>query len=337
MNTPMNNDMNTHKRKKNPMLRLTKNLPIFICIGVSLCFFNHEVYGQSASYVVQVKDVLKFSFWEYPELNSQTRVDSDGSINLPIVGRITAAGLSIKVLREKIISQMALYNKVVTQLSIEVLEYGSNIVHVTGHVRNPGKYSWEQIPNLWQILLAAGGPLETAALDEIMVIRSQEGGRIYKVDLSGALQSASLDELMEIKPGDTIQVLSQGGAERPSPSPLAKRDFIYIFGAIARAGAHPYDPETSNLVEVLGRAGGPANDANLKEVKHISVANGAPSIAVINLRDYFNKTTPLPMPIGPGDTIIIPRKSALVQRAVNIVFTTTLTTILSFTIFSILR
>lgn len=328
-------DMNTIV--KNPSLRLTRKLSLFICIGVSLCFFNQDAFGQSANYVVQVKDVLKFQFWEYPELNSQTRVDSDGSINLPIIGRITAAGLSIKVLREKIISQMALYNKVVTQLSIEVLEYGANIVHVTGHVRNPGKYSWEEIPNLWQILLAAGGPLETAALDEILVIRSEEGGRIYKVDLSEALQSSGLEEILEIKAGDTIQVPSQGGAERPSQSPLARQEFIYIFGAIARAGAHQYDPETSNLVEVLGRAGGPRNDANLKEVKHISVANGAPSVAIINLEDYFNKTTPLPMPIGPGDTIIIPRKSALATRAINIIFTTTLTSILSFTLFSLLR
>jgi len=316
-------------------LKRTRLTLIFICIV--LVAFGQDAFAQSADYVVQVKDVLKFSFWEYPELNTQTKVDSDGSIDMPIIGRITAAGLSIKVLREKIISQMALYNKVVTQLSIEVIEYGANIVHVTGQVRNPGKYSWEEIPNLWQILLTAGGPLETASLENIVVIRSEEGGRMYNVDLAEALQNANLDDVIDIKPGDTIQVSSQGGAEQPALSPLQKREFIYIFGAIARAGAHRYDPETSNLVEVLGRAGGPARNANLKEVKHISVAHGTPSIAVINLHQYFNKTTPLPMPINPGDTIIIPEKSALLTRAGNILFTTTLTTVISVTLFAILR
>lgn len=309
---------------------------IYIILGVMLLTIGEtDVFGQSGTYEVQVKDRLKISFWEYPELNSTVEVDREGRIDLPIVGKITAAGLAINVLREKIISQMSQYNKLVTQISIEVVEFGSNTVYVTGQVRNPGKYSFEEIPNLWEILLEAGGPLESANLDNLAIVRAKEDGKIYTVDLAEALRNAKISELPEIYAGDTIQIsgtTTTGGIA----SPLIKQDFIYIFGAIARQGAHRLEPG-NNLLEVIGRAGGYSGNANLKEVKHISVTHGNASIAVINLNDYLNKTTPVPMPIGPGDTIIIPRKSWLGGYLGRAAVTTTVSVVLTSTIFLLIR
>lgn len=309
---------------------------VFIIIGIMLFAAGQtDVFGQSGTYEVQVKDRLKISFWEYPELNSTVEVDREGRIDLPIVGKLTAAGLTINVLREKIISQMSQYNKLVTQLSIEVLEYGSNTVYVTGQVRNPGKYSFEVIPNLWEILLEAGGPLETANLDQIAIIRAKEDGKIYSVNLAEALRNAKISELPTIYAGDTIQI-SGNTATGGIASPLVKQDFIYIFGAIARQGAHKLEPG-ANLLEVIGRAGGYSKNANLSKVKHISVSHGNTSIAIINLHDYFDKTTPVPMPIGPGDTIIIPEKSWIGGYIGKALITTSITAVLTSTIFLLIR
>jgi len=309
---------------------------LFVFPGI-LSIAPTNIHAQSGTYVVQVQDVLSIAFWEYPELNAKVRVERDGGIDLPLVGKLTAAGLSINVLRQKIISQMSLYNRIVTQLNIDVLEYGSNIVYVTGQVRNPGRFSFEVIPNLWEILLRAGGPLESASLSQIFVVRAEEGGKVYTIDLAEALQNASLDQLMAIRPGDTIQVqtIAEPGQLQAS-SPLAKAKLIYIFGAVGRQGAHRYQAG-ANLMEVIGNAGGPARNANLKKVKHISVANGTSSIAVVNLEKYMDITVPQPMPIGPGDFIIIPTKSSLGNRLLNIVITTTVTSVLGTILFVTLR
>lgn len=302
------------------------------CILTVLVFsqFVSEGFCQSGSYEVEVRDQLQLSFWDYPELNSTVRVDRDGRIELPIIGRITAAGLSLNVLREKIISQMSLYNKLVTQLSLAVLEYGGNVVFVTGQVRKPGKYSFEEIPNLWEILLEAGGPLESATLDNVIIVRTQEQGKIYTIDLLEALREAKLDELPEIYAGDTIQIPGTAA------SPLVRRELIYIFGAVASPGSHRFDPN-ANILEVIGRAGGPTRNANLKKVKHVSVSYGTTSVAIIDLDSYMSRTIPHPMPVGAGDVIVIPSKSSLLVSTVRRVLSITVGVVVSTVLFRLIR
>lgn len=278
-------------------------LTFYVFSSVIFCCFGTDALGQSGTYQVQPEDNLKISFWGDPELNSVSRVDKDGGIELPLIGRITAAGLTLNVLREKIISQMALYNKLVNQVSISVTEYGGNIVFVTGQVKNPGKFSFEKIPNLWDLLLEAGGPLENASLDQVVIVRNQEQGKIYTVNLLEALQEGKLDELAKIYPGDMIQVSGTASAF----SPLVQRDEIYIFGAVRRQGALRFVPG-SDILQLIGKAGGYTKNADLKKVKHVSVSNGTTTIAIINLDEYLDKTIPTPMPVGAGDYIIIPSK-----------------------------
>lgn len=312
-----------------------KKIYFLMLLVAVLGSFVTNGFAQSGTYIVQVQDLLKVSYWEYPSLSAKVRVERDGGIDLPLVGEITAAGLSINVLRQKIISQMSLYNKIVTQISIEIVEYGKNIVHVTGHVKKPGKYSFEIIPNLWEILLEAGGPLESASLSDVLIVRSDEGGRIYSIDLTKALSDATLDEMLTIKPGDTIQIQASGQPGQVT-SPLIKKEVIYIFGAIGRQGSHIFQAG-SNLLEVIGRAGGPAQNADLSNVKHISVSNGVSSIAIVDLESYMEKTIPLPMPIGPGDFVIIPKKSSLGPRLLNVVITTTVSSVLGTILFFVLK
>ncbi|NIT59128.1 MAG: hypothetical protein GWN00_23765 [Aliifodinibius sp.] len=306
-------------------------ISLFCLFTLVLILLPGDGLSQGGTYEIQVKDLLKVSFWEYPELNSQVRVDKDGKIDLPIIGRVTAAGLTINVLREKIISQMSQYNKVITQLSIDVLEYGGNVVHITGQVAKPGKYSFEEISNLWEILLEAGGPLETANLDQVVIVRKKEDGKLYTVDVTESLRNANLSDLPEVYPGDTIQVPGTT-ATGTATSPLVKQDVVYIFGAIARPGPLRLQAD-SNLLDVIGRAGGPRSNANLNKVKHISVSHGTASVVEVNLNDYFEKSFPVPMPVGPGDTIIVPQESSLGGRLVTTVLTTTLTAIATSAIF----
>jgi len=306
--------------KKFACLRRQTILVVYVFNILIFCWFATDALCQSGSYEVQPEDNLKISFWEDPELDSVAKVDKDGGIELPIIGRITAAGLTLNVLRGKIISQMSLYNKLVNQVSISVTEYGGNVVFVTGQVRNPGKFSFEEIPNLWDIILEAGGPLEKATLDQVVIVRNQEQGKIYTVNLLDALQEAKLDELLKIYPRDTIQISGTGAS-----SPLIQRDEIYIFGAIARQGALRFE-SGSDILQIIGKAGGYTPKADLKKVKHVSVANGTTTIAIINLEEYLDKTIPTPMPVGAGDYIIIPSKrSFFLSKIAKTVLTLSIT------------
>ncbi len=279
--------------------------------------------AQSNSYRIQTEDRLNISFWEHPELNTQTTVNGEGEIELPIIGRVRAAGATIDELRQRIIAKMSTYNRLVNQLSIKVEEYGQNRVYVTGQVANPGRYSFEEIPNIWDIILEAGGPLDTALLDKVTVIRGDGDGQVFAINLAAALREGKLNELPKIRPRDTINIVgtSESGI---IPSPLSVHEEIYVLGAVENPGAHQFEPNL-NLLEALGRAGGPAEDANLQKARYVVIENGKTRVVPINLNDYLvdDKFTAVPI-MRKGSTLYIPPKgkvSPLTIAAVSALLT----------------
>src|SRR3972149_5352117 len=50
----------------------------------------------TAGYILGPEDVLEVTVWGYPDLTRIVTVRPDGKISLPIVGSITAAGLSVE-------------------------------------------------------------------------------------------------------------------------------------------------------------------------------------------------------------------------------------------------
>lgn len=304
------------------------------CVCLIFCL-SATLLAQSSSYEIRPDDKLQFSYWENPNLNTTATVGKDGGIELPIIGRIAAAGLTIKQLRDKIVSQMALYNRVITQLSIVVLDYGSNTVYVTGQVRAPGRYSFEEIPNLWDIILQAGGHLETAFLDQVTVVRKEGNGEVFVVDLSKALRQGQLNTLPKIYPGDTIDVPGTTVAGT-TPSPLSQKSEIYILGAVGVPGSHKFESGL-NIVEAIGRAGGPISTANLEKVRFVTMdASGKSRTQVFNLKSYFEQSRHHPLNVKAGDTIFVPWDKGM-SPILRAAFTAFVTTGITTTIVLLLR
>jgi len=51
-------------------------------------------------YKIGPEDVLSVTFWQEPQLNTNVRVNQNGTIVLPVIGTITAAGLTPNELAE---------------------------------------------------------------------------------------------------------------------------------------------------------------------------------------------------------------------------------------------
>jgi protein involved in polysaccharide export with SLBB domain len=303
-----------------------------LCI-ILLDLIYNSALAQRGSYKIHIEDLLEISFWESPEMDGQIRVNNDGTIALPVIGHIEAEGLTIEELSQKIITQMGMYNKLINQVDIKVLEFGQNKVHVTGQVTTPGKYSFEEIPNLWDIILEAGGPLEEAKLDEVVIIRNDEEGKITTVNVANALRRGEVNELPTIYPGDAIHVpgaSSPFGVNMNNTQNYSLRNEFYITGAIGVPGIHQYENNLS-LLDAIGRAGGPTADADLEEVKYISVHNKGTFVMKIDLEYYINNSITSSLPtVSPGSTIYIPREKGWppVLQAITIsVVSTTLSTL----------
>jgi protein involved in polysaccharide export with SLBB domain len=289
--------------------------------------------ASAQEYILEPGDVITISFWQQPDLNVQmARLDAEGKIDVPLAGRINAAGLTVSQLSSKIVERISIYNKSITQATIVINEYGSKKIFITGAVGTPGKYNFEKMPNVWEAILEAGGPQPTAQLDRVQLIRGGEtGGKIIDVDLTVAFTRGEMRGLPALMPGDNIYVpgAQSGGAAAPGGAPSAagggtdlflRKKSVYVFGHVMAPGVYQIEKET-DVLQAIVQAGGPAypnrattnsplTEPDLARVKIITRGPQAPVVYSVNVEKYTNTASPVPLILKPGDTVYIPGKQS---------------------------
>jgi len=262
-------------------------------------------------YILQVGDRLEITFWQEPDLNTTPVVAQNGTVEIPVAGRIQAAGFTASELSQRIIEEISRYRIKITQASVVINEYQGNKIFVTGQVGTPGTYSFEVIPNLWRVLQEAGGLSETANLEKLSVIRESEGsGDILQVDLTRYFERGDVAQLPELRGGDTIHVPTRPSVSSPVDvsSPFAQKNEIYIAGEVVSPGRYNLE-RNIDLWDAIILAGGPTPSANLSDVKILKRKEGENGMMKINLKEYLDRSEPEPPILVPGDKIFIPRRA----------------------------
>lgn len=293
-------------------------------------------FGSAAAqeYILEPGDVVSISFWQQPDLNVQmARIDAEGKIDIPLTGRINAAGLTISQLSSKIVERISIYNKSITQATIVINEYGSKKIFITGAVGAPGKFNFEKMPNIWEAILEAGGPQQNAQLDRVQLIRGGEGGgKITEIDLTAAFERGEMQGLPALMPGDNIYVpagqsggaaTATGGAQAAASGGtnlFARKKSIYVFGHVMMPGVYQIEKDM-DVLQAIVQAGGPAypnrattnaplTEPDLEHVKIITRGPEAPVVYSVNVEKYTNVATPIPLILKPGDTVFVPGKQS---------------------------
>ena len=75
-------------------------------------------------------------------------------------------------------------------------------VNLWGHVQRPGIYSIPSSYGLIDLISSAGGPLGTARLSDVRIIRSNQ--QVINVDVEKFIKTGDSDLLPLLQPGDTI-------------------------------------------------------------------------------------------------------------------------------------
>jgi len=83
---------------------------------------------------------------------------------------------------------------------------GATTVKVLGGVRNPGSYETFPRANIFDMLFAAGGPSEDAAVTRIRLISPGRGTREVEVNMKELLRSGENVDIPLVHPGDIIFV-----------------------------------------------------------------------------------------------------------------------------------
>ncbi len=121
------------------------------------------------------EDVLKVTVWKSPDLSGEVTIRPDGTITMPLIGDMPAAGLAANVLAKRIGDRLTEYisSPIVT---IQVKEVNSYFIYVLGEVVRPGKYPLKSYANVMQGISLAGGFAPFASKNKIKVLRNVSTG-----------------------------------------------------------------------------------------------------------------------------------------------------------------
>lgn len=157
-------------------------------------------------YIIGPGDVLGIVFWREKELSGDVAVLPDGRITLPLINEVTAAGLTPQQLRSSLIEAARQFVTDPTA-TVVVRQVNSRRVFVTGMVAKPGQYPLYQTMTVLQLIATAGGLLEYAQSEDIVIIRREPGHIVsFSFNYKQVIKKKNLHQNIDLRPGDTVVV-----------------------------------------------------------------------------------------------------------------------------------
>ncbi len=201
-------------------------------------------------------DLLDIRILELPDVTLSVRVDPDGKISVPPLGRINADGKTIGELEDELVNLLKKSFIKSPHVSINIKEYHSQRYIVMGAVNSPGAFPFIQPTTLLRAIAEAGGVIENHG-SIVYVFRKKEDGTYERIeiDLEALISSGDLTKNLWLIPGDIITV----------PFEEVK---VYVFGAVTNPGiirgSYPM-----TVLRAIAAAGGPNERASLGGVRLI--------------------------------------------------------------------
>jgi len=160
----------------------------------------------AAEYVIGPNDKLNIRVFEVKELSlDEETVDATGQIELPLLGRMMAAGKTPLQLQSEIAQRLGDRYLQSPQVAVLVIDSASQKVTVEGEVRTPGVFQMKGRVTLMQAIAMAGGPGDNADLHKVAVIRDDHGLRHAAVcDYESIRRGRQVDPALR---GDDIVVV----------------------------------------------------------------------------------------------------------------------------------
>lgn len=281
-------------------MMLTYLLMIIVAVLPVLTVAQEE----SNTYVIGAEDVLDIKVWGHDDLSRSVIVSADGYFSFPLIGRVRAAGLTVRQLENQVATLLDKDYIVNPQVSVNVSEYKSKKVFILGEITKPGAYYLSKTDTLLEIISKAGGVTANAGR-EIMIVRptgessvqqpiglDSKNSEIINVDLQ-ALLSGDVSENVDVQNNDTIYV--------------PKTSMFSVFGEVGKPGSYPLEKELS-VLEALSLAGGPTQEADPQRLELLRRKENEQQKIIVNIKTLLEASdTAEELLIQDGDVIYQPR------------------------------
>ncbi|HEY1546756.1 MAG TPA: polysaccharide biosynthesis/export family protein [Kofleriaceae bacterium] len=193
------------------MIRLVLVSLFLVACGNTLAKYDYakEPDPRNQEIILGVGDVVGINVWDQKDLNTEAVIRPDGTITMPLVGDIKAAGQTPSALKERIKQQLANFLKMGAgnEVTVAVRAWKSYRFTIEGEVTRSGVFSNDQYVTVSEALAMAGGLSRFAKHDEIKLMRHDKRGyREIPLDYDALASGSRPDMNIYVMPGDQIYV-----------------------------------------------------------------------------------------------------------------------------------
>jgi polysaccharide export outer membrane protein len=152
--------------------------------------------GRNKAYSIRTTDKLRITVFQEDDLSTICRVDSKGTVNLPLVGEVHIYGQTLSQ-AERTIEAAYKDGRFLRkpEVTVAVEEYAPREVSIQGQVKNPGRYPLpiESTMSVLDLVTKAGGFTDTAQGTAVRVTRILPDGstKVITLDVESLIKGRS--------------------------------------------------------------------------------------------------------------------------------------------------
>jgi polysaccharide export outer membrane protein len=209
---------------------------VLCCLLAAACVILSGAEIERSTYVLGPEDEVKINALDVAEIgDSPIRIDLQGSMNVPLIGRIQAGGQTVEQLEAELMSRLRKYVRE-PHVTVTVSEFRSQPVSVLGSVNKPGVHQLRGRKTLFEVLSLAEG-LRNDAGSRIKITRQMSWGKVplptavvdqsqtfsvAEVSVKSVMEGSNPQENILIMPNDVISV--------------PRAEVVYVVGTVKKAG-----------------------------------------------------------------------------------------------------
>jgi polysaccharide export outer membrane protein len=261
-----------------------------------------------SSYRLGPDDQIAIHALDLPDISDKPqRLDPNGDIRLPLIGRIHAGGMTVEELENELIEKFKAYLRE-PDVSIAVTELRSQPVAVLGAVGTPGVQQLEGRRTLVELLSLTGG-LSADAGPTVRITRRIDQGPIplaeatedasqqfstVDIDVRSLLDGRNPEKDIVIQPHDVVLV--------------PRAEVVYVIGEVGKPGPVPLSSGNSiSVTEAVSSSGGVLRTGAPKRARILRRVSGEDRRTELNVdihRIMQGKANDVPL--AAGDVLIVP-------------------------------
>ncbi len=309
-----------------------------------------EFATEESDYTLGAGDQINLNIFQVEEYSGEYPVLVDGTISLPLVGRVDVRGLSLKETSDKVSKKYSTYLKRPI-ITVGLIAPRPLKVGISGEVDNPGSYevaldgASPQFPSVTDMIQQAGGITTIADVRNVRVRREIKGKEaVYNANLWDLLTKGKIKEDISLRDGDNIFIPTTDEINTKELNRLAQASFglqsdkpiqVAVVGEVYRPGSHFVQPELLSrgdngnnanqnrqesipprLSQAIAAANGIKPLADIKEVEIKRTSwDGSEKLISVNLWDLIQSgDTSQDLIMQDGDKVIIPRADKITDE-----------------------